>query len=65
MVVFSAAILAAAIVLAALFGLGVRTTYGSRIDPALSAQVTRDFLTDQDAEAAALSKSDQTLINNR
>jgi len=64
-VVFSAAILAAAIVLAALFGLGVRTTYGSGIDPTLGAQVTRDFLTDQGAEAAALSKSDQTLLNNR
>ena len=65
MVVFSAAILAAAIVLTGLFGLGVRTTYGSGIDPALGAQVTRDFLADQDAEAAALSKSDQTLLNNR
>jgi len=64
-VVFSAAILAAVIVLTALFGLGVRTTYGSGIAPVLGAQMTRDFLTDQDAEANALSKSDQTLLNNR
>lgn len=64
MVVFSAAILATAIVLTAVFGLGVRTTYGSGIDTALGAQVTRDFVTDQDAEAAAISKSDQSLLNN-
>jgi DNA-binding SARP family transcriptional activator len=64
-VVFSAGLLAAAIVLTAVFGLGLRTTYGSGIDPALGAQVTRDFLAAQDAEAAALSKSDQTLLNNR
>lgn len=64
-VVFSAAILVAAIVLTAVFGLGVRTTYGSGIDPTLGAQVTRDFLTDQHAEAEALSRSDQSLLNNR
>jgi hypothetical protein len=64
-VAFSAAVLAVVIVATAAFGLGVRTSYGQGIDPTLGAKVTRDFLADQEAEAAALSKSDQTLLNNR
>ena len=62
---FSAAVLVAVIIATAVFGVGARTSYGSGIDPALGNQITRDFLEDQDAEAAALSKSDQALLNNR
>ncbi len=58
-------ILAAAIVVTADFGLGQRTSYGTGIDAKLGGQVTRDFMADQDAEAAALSKSDQSLLSNR
>lgn len=64
-VVVSSALLAGAIVATVAFGLGVRTSYGPGIEPALGDQVTRDFLADQDAEAAAVSKSDQSLLNNR
>lgn len=39
--------------------LGVPTYYGNGIDATLGAQVARDFLADQEAEAAALSSGDQ------
>lgn len=58
---FSAAVLAVAIWTAAALAtnlLGVPTGYGNGIDSKLGAQVVRDFLADQDAEAAALSSAD-------
>jgi hypothetical protein len=61
----SALFLAGVIVVTAAFGLGVRASYGSGIDPGLGSQVQRDFLADQDAEAAALSKGDPSLISGR
>ena len=64
-VLFSSILLAGVIVATAVFGLGVKTTYGAGIDPKLGDKVTRDFLADQDAEAAALSKLDQALLDNR
>jgi DNA-binding SARP family transcriptional activator len=65
MVGLSALFLAAVIVVTAALGLGVRTTYGSGIDNRLGSQVQGDFLADQDAEAAALSKGDPDLISGR
>src|SRR6266851_7601514 len=61
----SAFVLAAAMVVTFVFGLEMRTTYGQGVSPALGRQVVRDFLADQDAEAAALSKADESLIANR
>jgi len=58
----SAAVLAIAIWTAAALAtslIGVPTSYGSGVDSKLGAQVVRDFLADQDAEAAALSSADQ------
>jgi len=58
----SALLLATLIVAAAALGtsiLGVPTYYGNGIDPTLGAQVARDFLADQEAEASALSSGDQ------
>jgi hypothetical protein len=40
----------------------VPTTYGNGIDSRLGAQVARDFLADQEAEANALSSGDQSLL---
>lgn len=57
--------LAGVIVVTAVFGLGVRTSYGSGIDTGLGGKVERDFLADQEAEAAALSKGDPSLISGR
>ena len=45
--------------------LGVPTTYGSGIDSRLGAQVVRDFLVDQDAEALARSQGDPSAISGR
>jgi len=59
----STVLLVALIVAASALGtsiLGVPTSYGSGIDPALGAQVAHDFLADQQAEAAALSSGDQS-----
>jgi hypothetical protein len=61
----SVPVLSAIVVATAVFGLGVRTSYGSGIDPGLGSQVQRDFLADQDAEAAALSKADPRALSNR
>jgi len=61
----SALVLAAAMIVTFVFGLEMRTTYGQGVSPALGRQVVRDFLADQDAEAAALSKADESLIANR
>ncbi len=61
----SALFLAGVIVITAAFGLGVRTTFGAGIDNRLGSQVQRDFLADQDAEGAALSKGDPSLISGR
>lgn len=61
-IVLSIVILAAVIVLTTEFGLGVRTTYGTGIGPALGDQVVHDFLLDQQAEASALSSSDSTQL---
>jgi len=59
----SALLLAALIVVASALGtsiLGVPTSYGNGVDSRLGSQVMRDFLADQQAEATALSDSDQT-----
>src|SRR5579859_5544309 len=59
----SALLLATLIVAAAALGtsiLGVPTYYGNGVDAVLGAQVARDFLADQEAEAAALSSGDQS-----
>lgn len=61
----SALVLVVVIVAVFAFGLGVRTTYGAGVSPAFGSQVIRDFLADQDAEAAALSKADESLIASR
>jgi len=61
----SALFLAGVIVITAAFGLGVRTSYGSGIDNRLGSQVQRDFLADQEAEGAALSRRDPSLISGR
>src|SRR5438477_6115314 len=47
------------------FGLGVRTTYGSGIDPSLGIKVERDFLADQDAEAQAVTTADVGPLGGR
>lgn len=62
--VVSALLLAGAIVAAAQFGIGVRTTYGKGIDSSLGNQVQRDFLADQEAEAAAISQGDASPLTN-
>jgi len=61
----SALFLAGVIVVTAAFGLGVRTTFGAGIGNRFGSQVQRDFLADQDAEGAALSKGDPSLISGR
>lgn len=60
---FSILFLAGVIWATAALGLGVRTSYGSGIDPVLGARIQRDFLADQDAEANALSKVDPSLVS--
>ncbi len=58
----SAVLLATLIVAASALGtsiLGVPTYYGSGVDSTVGAQVARDFLADQQAEASALSSGDQ------
>jgi hypothetical protein len=45
--------------------LGVPTTYGSGVNPSLGAQVARDFLADQGAEATSLSNADQSVLGGR
>ena len=60
----SALVLAIAIAVASALGIGTRTTYGSGISPSVGAQAQRDFLADQDAEAAALSKGEQSLLSS-
>jgi hypothetical protein len=45
--------------------LGVPTSYANGIDSSLGAQVVRDFLADQDAEATALSNGDQSPLGGR
>lgn len=65
---FSVVVLAIVIVAVSALGttlLGVPTTYGNGIDSSLGAQVARDFLADQDAEAAALSSGDESLLGGR
>ena len=59
----SALFLAGVIVVTAVLGLGLRTTYGSGIDSRLGSQLQRDFLVDQDAEASALSRGDPSLVS--
>lgn len=61
----SVVLLTGTIVVTVVLGVGVRTTYGSGIDSALGGQVVRDFLADQDAEALALSKADESQLTNR
>jgi hypothetical protein len=61
----SVVVLAIVIVAVAAFAttlLGVPTTYGNGVNSSLGAQVRHDFLADQDAEAAALSNGDQSLL---
>jgi hypothetical protein len=64
----SALVLAAVIVVASALGtsiVGVPTSYGNGVDPRLGAQVLRDFLADQQAEATAISTGDQTPLGGR
>jgi DNA-binding SARP family transcriptional activator len=61
----SALVLAGVIVVAAAYGLGVRTSYESGIDSRLGSQIERDFLADQDSEAAALSTGDSGPLGSR
>jgi hypothetical protein len=64
----SVALLTVLIVAVAALGttlLGVPTTYGAAIDSRLGAQIVRDFLADQDAEAIALSTGDQSVLGGR
>jgi hypothetical protein len=64
-IVISAAIVALLVVTVSALGttlLGVPTSYGNGVDSTLGAQVARDFLADQDAEANALSAGDQSLL---
>jgi hypothetical protein len=64
----SALLLAALIVSASALGtsiLGVPTSYGNGVDSRFGAQVIRDFLADQEAEATALSTGDQTPLGGR
>jgi hypothetical protein len=59
----SVVLLTALVVAASALGtsiLGVPTYYGSGMDSTLGAQVARDFLADQQAEATALSTGDQS-----
>ncbi len=68
LIAVSAAILAVLIVAVSALGtslLGVPTSYGNGVDSALGARVTHDFLSDQDAEANALSTGDQSLLGGR
>jgi hypothetical protein len=64
-IAISAAIIASLVVAVSALGttlLGVPTTYGNGVDSRLGAQVARDFLADQEAEANALSSGDQSLL---
>jgi hypothetical protein len=64
----SVALLAVLIAVVAAVGttlLGVPTTYGAGIDSKLGAQIARDFLVDQHAEAIALSTGDQSVLGGR
>ena len=45
--------------------LGVPTSYGQGIEAQLGAQIARDFLADQDAEATALSTGDESVLGGR
>jgi len=61
--VISGVLLAALILAVAALGtslLGVPTSFANGVDSRLGAQVVRDFLADQDAEATALSNGDQS-----
>lgn len=63
--VISAVLIAVVIVAVVAFAttlLGVPTTYGNGVNSGFGAQVARDFLADQDAEAAALSNGDQSVL---
>jgi DNA-binding SARP family transcriptional activator len=60
-----AAVAVASFLLGPGLGLGIRTTYGNGIDSGLGNQVVRDFVADQDAEAAAISKGDVSLLSDR
>src|ERR1700694_513063 len=64
-IALSTLVLSGVIVIAAVYGLGLRTSYGNGIDSRLGGQIQRDFLADQDAEAAALTSGDASLINSR
>jgi hypothetical protein len=61
----SALALTAVIIATAAFTLGVRTTFGAGIAPGLGSQVERDFLSDQEAEASALTNGDPSALSRR
>jgi len=66
--VISGVLLAALILAVAALGtslLGVPTSFANGVDSRLGAQVVRDFLADQDAEATALSNGDQSPLGGR
>ena len=61
----SAIILVGVVITTAALGLGVRIAYGSGIDGRLGSQIERDFVSDQNAEAIALSNSDPSAFSRR
>jgi hypothetical protein len=58
-------VLVVGISITATFTLGVRTTFGAGIAPGLGSQVERDFLSDQEAEASALTNGDPSALSRR
>jgi Bacterial transcriptional activator domain len=60
--VFSVLLLTGVVVATNALSLGVRTSYGAGIDSGMGSQVQRDFIADQDAEAAALSTNDRSQL---
>ncbi len=58
-------VLVVGISITAAFTVGVRTTYGDGISAGLGSQVERDFLSDQEAAASALTNSDPSALSRR
>jgi hypothetical protein len=58
-------VLVVGISITATFAVGVRIAYGDGIDPRLGSQVERDFLSDQEAAATALTNSDPSALSRR
>jgi hypothetical protein len=58
-------VLVVGISITAAFAVGVRIAYGDGINPVLGSQVERDFLSDQEATARALTNSDSSALSRR